>query len=104
MGLFSCPKEAVSYTHLDVYKRQDSDFALRLYKFNDWFDRYLPKHRYIVEEIESPVSYTHLDVYKRQFFRKAITSCKLINVALQSWCYVYCFCDFLFAFGKWGST
>lgn len=33
---------------------RDSDFALRLYhKFNDWFDRYLPKHRYIVEEIES---------------------------------------------------
>lgn len=39
------------------YGSADSDFALRLYhKFNDWFDRYLPKHRYIVEEIESPTA------------------------------------------------
>ena len=39
------------------YGSADSDFALRLYyKFNTWFDRYLPKHRYIVEEIESPTA------------------------------------------------
>lgn len=39
------------------YGSADSDFALRIYhKFNDWFDRYLPKHRYIVEEIESPTA------------------------------------------------
>ena len=39
------------------YGSADSDFALRLYhKFNDWFNRYLPKHRYIVEEIESPTA------------------------------------------------
>jgi len=39
------------------YGSADSDFTLRLYhKFNDWFDRYLPKHRYIVEEIESPTA------------------------------------------------
>ncbi|WP_370862888.1 bifunctional 3'-5' exonuclease/DNA polymerase [Phascolarctobacterium faecium] len=39
------------------YGSADSDFALRLYhKFNDWFDLYLPKHRYIVEEIESPTA------------------------------------------------
>ena len=39
------------------YGSADSDFALRLYyKFNEWFDRYLPKHRYIVEEIESPTA------------------------------------------------
>lgn len=39
------------------YGSADSDFALRLYhEFNDWFDRYLPKHRYIVEEIESPTA------------------------------------------------
>ena len=32
------------------YGSADSDFALRLYhKFNTWFDRFLPKHRYIVE-------------------------------------------------------
>lgn len=39
------------------YGSADSDFALRLYhKFNDWFDRFLPKHRYIVEEVESPTA------------------------------------------------
>ena len=31
------------------YACSDSDYALRLYYlFNDWFDNYLPKHRYIV--------------------------------------------------------
>ena len=39
------------------YGAADSDFALRLYAiFNGWFDRYLPKHRYIVEQIESPTA------------------------------------------------
>ena len=39
------------------YGSADSDFALRLYYiFNEWFDKYLPKHRYIVEEIESPTA------------------------------------------------
>lgn len=39
------------------YGAADSDFSLRLYhKFNAWFDRYLPKHRYIVENIESPTA------------------------------------------------
>lgn len=29
----------------------------RLYHiFNSWFDRFLPKHRYLVEEIESPAA------------------------------------------------
>ena len=36
------------------YACADADDALRLYYiFNVWFDRYLPKHRYIIEEIES---------------------------------------------------
>lgn len=39
------------------YGSADSDFALRLYyRFNEWFDCYLPKHRTIVEEIESPTA------------------------------------------------
>ncbi|MDP4117607.1 MAG: bifunctional 3'-5' exonuclease/DNA polymerase [Bacillota bacterium] len=39
------------------YGSADSDYSLRLYyKFNNWFDRMLPKHRYIVEEIESPTA------------------------------------------------
>lgn len=36
------------------YACADSDYALRLYHtFNTWFDKYLPKHRYVVEKIES---------------------------------------------------
>lgn len=39
------------------YSCADSDFALRLYhKFNGWFDRYLPQHRWIVEKLESPTA------------------------------------------------
>jgi DNA polymerase-1 len=39
------------------YACADSDFTLRLYHlFNDWFDRWLPKHRHIVEQIESPTA------------------------------------------------
>ena len=36
------------------YACADSDYTLRLYHlFNGWFDRYLPKHRLMVEQIES---------------------------------------------------
>lgn len=39
------------------YSCADSDFALRLYhRFNEWFDRYLPRHRWIVENLESPTA------------------------------------------------
>ena len=39
------------------YACADSDFALRLYHlFNGWFDQYLPRHRRIVEQIESPTA------------------------------------------------
>ncbi len=39
------------------YACADSDYALRLYHvFNKWFDRNLPRHRFIVEEIESPTA------------------------------------------------
>ena len=39
------------------YACADSDYALRLYKlFNKWFDENLPKHRFIVEKIESPTA------------------------------------------------
>jgi len=39
------------------YACADSDYTLRLYHlFNNWFDRYLPKHRLIVEQIESPTA------------------------------------------------
>lgn len=39
------------------YACADSDYTLRLYHlFNNWFDQYLPKHRYVVEKIESEAS------------------------------------------------
>lgn len=39
------------------YACADSDYALRLYHlFNGWFDKYLPKHRFLVEQIESPTA------------------------------------------------
>ncbi len=39
------------------YGAADSDYSLRLYHiFNKWFDRFLPKHRTIVENIESPTA------------------------------------------------
>lgn len=39
------------------YSCADADFALRLYHiFNNWFDKFLPKHRWIVENIESPTA------------------------------------------------
>ncbi len=39
------------------YGAADSDFALRLYHlFNTWFEKYLPKHRFVVEHIESPAA------------------------------------------------
>lgn len=39
------------------YACADSDYALQLYQlFNEWFDRYLPRHRWIVENIESPTA------------------------------------------------
>lgn len=39
------------------YACADSDFALRLYHlFNGWFDKFLPKHRFLVEQVESPTA------------------------------------------------
>ncbi len=39
------------------YACADADYALRLYHLlNGWFDRFLPKHRLIVEKVESPTA------------------------------------------------
>ena len=39
------------------YACEDSDQALQLYRiFNQWFDKYLPRHRWIVEHLESPTA------------------------------------------------
>jgi DNA polymerase-1 len=39
------------------YACADADYALRIYHLlNGWFYRFLPKHRYIVEKVESPTA------------------------------------------------
>ncbi|HML45698.1 MAG TPA: bifunctional 3'-5' exonuclease/DNA polymerase, partial [Clostridia bacterium] len=39
------------------YACADADYALQLYhRFNQWFDAFLPKHRFIVEQMESPTA------------------------------------------------
>ena len=80
--------QPVSYTHLDVYKRQEVDEIFEI-PFNDVFDKdnfeireyhlqKIPRKFYAFNYkkyliwgvtaglIVNPVSYTHLDVYKRQ--------------------------------------
>ena len=56
----SLNEEAVSYTHLDVYKRQTilNDLAASFEGRNEYISRLC--------SYPLPVSYTHLDVYKRQ--------------------------------------
>ena len=67
--------EAVSYTHLDVYKRQhiySTDYNNKLYiilvtNYRGTTDKKSPSpHALARRRRLSPVSYTHLDVYKRQ--------------------------------------
>ena len=55
---------AVSYTHLDVYKRQGADLAEQLGEAVANIHGELTA--YEVEDDLAAVSYTHLDVYKRQ--------------------------------------
>ena len=57
---FSC--RAVSYTHLDVYKRQ------ALEKARAGNQKFLASFSPAQESGLKAVSYTHLDVYKRQRF------------------------------------
>ena len=55
--------EAVSYTHLDVYKRQVHIVLIVLRCLHHHIKL---RHEYRCESKLIPVSYTHLDVYKRQ--------------------------------------
>ena len=66
---------AVSYTHLDVYKRQDYTYetwghtsTLSFPKTNSTIVSKYNTDGKLLEIVysDSPVSYTHLDVYKRQ--------------------------------------
>ena len=63
-------RDPVSYTHLDVYKRQRPYCAVKTKKtrssafFSAETVRAIDQARH--KPLETPVSYTHLDVYKRQ--------------------------------------
>ena len=61
------PEAPVSYTHLDVYKRQLHKRSGVESSSNGWPVRF----RKLSQMSSSPVSYTHLDVYKRQASRSA---------------------------------
>ena len=59
--LYGCQLLPVSYTHLDVYKRQALYPPMTVAVSKPRFPRYLASFMLL-----PPVSYTHLDVYKRQ--------------------------------------
>ena len=57
---------AVSYTHLDVYKRQSLEYVKQ---YGEAHKELNYKQVYLLEQCvvwQRSVSYTHLDVYKRQ--------------------------------------
>ena len=69
MELLMIRVNSVSYTHLDVYKRQH--ICNLKTRHQDWFHELCANHLNLHSqgrEAQShlPVSYTHLDVYKRQ--------------------------------------
>ena len=76
------------------YAARDADFALRLYyKFNEWFEEYIPEHRTIVEEVESPTS-VYIGIMKvngltldidlmDQYSKKAEAEMKRLRDAIQ---------------------
>ena len=55
--------QAVSYTHLDVYKRQ---FTAVAYHSESAIDGFTYTYTASIVQSDKAVSYTHLDVYKRQ--------------------------------------
>jgi len=62
------------------YACADSDFTLRLYHLcNDWFDRNLPRHRWLTEHVESPTAvycgimkYNGVGVDREEMIRKRL--------------------------------
>ena len=61
------PEQAVSYTHLDVYKRQPEQVGAECHLLQRGFEKGVPR-------TFRSVSYTHLDVYKRQLFDEALAA------------------------------
>ena len=84
---------AVSYTHLDVYKRQDGNNAAAYvsYAFTEVAGIYpITPSSPMADLVDQwsaagPVSYTHLDVYKRQSSsRGRVAGWRGVNTVQQS--------------------
>ncbi len=67
------------------YACADSDYALRLYHLlNGWFDRFLPKHRFIVEKVESPTAvYVGIMRYNGLPFDKTLMEAKRVEANIK---------------------
>lgn len=67
------------------YACADSDYALRLYHYlNNWFDRFLPKHRFIAENIESPTAvYVGIMRYNGLPFDKTLMEAKRVEANIK---------------------
>ena len=68
--------QAVSYTHLDVYKRQGYPLLGEMNVVMSYHHGGLVSYRRSIFDLlyssgDEAVSYTHLDVYKRQIPRRA---------------------------------
>ena len=89
----------VSYTHLDVYKRQSPESAKRNMvknirqgdKNQAWSGSLVNMERKACRKNDKsggcPVSYTHLDVYKRQKYRSWSTEQKFDEICGWHWNY-----------------
>jgi len=67
------------------YACADSDYALQLYCLcNEWFDKALPKHRWIVENIESPTAvYCGMMKYNGVLMDKSLMAAKQQETATK---------------------
>jgi len=67
------------------YACADADYALRIYHLlNNWFDRFLPKHRFIVEKVESPTAvYVGLMRYNGLPVDRALMESKRTEVEIR---------------------
>ena len=63
---------SVSYTHLDVYKRQVDEYLTVSQAYVTAPDVKVPdEFSKLFKTVDEAVSYTHLDVYKRQLRKEA---------------------------------
>ena len=89
---FEFLKDAVSYTHLDVYKRQELSMLVGIAELELLFGQFKVQIQHIVGSGDAvgylhgkdgPVSYTHLDVYKRQVHLPNTANFKNIVIATK---------------------